>query len=81
LAHLELALNEFHSELLQSAANGKDLKKPKMIDKAISSSTGNLDTALEEVTKNTLLNTKRLFFDQSGKPIPEATIQAMKIAL
>ena len=36
---------------------------------------------MEDFAQNTLLNTKRLFFDQSGKPIPEATIQAMKIAL
>jgi hypothetical protein len=25
----------------------------------------------DDITKNTLINTKRLFFDQSGKPIPE----------
>lgn len=38
LGHLELALNEFHTELLQSISSGKDIKKPKMVDKAISSS-------------------------------------------
>jgi hypothetical protein len=38
LAHFELALNEFHTEMIQSAANGKDLKKPKMVDKAVSNS-------------------------------------------
>jgi hypothetical protein len=35
LAHLELALNEFHLELVSSG--GKETKKPKMIDKSVSS--------------------------------------------
>ena len=38
------------------------------------------DLPQEEATKFTL-NVKKLFLDPQGKPIPESTITAMKIAL
>lgn len=94
LASLEQAVNEVHSDFqrqLEGSNSGQKSKRvfpasPKSLLQvnSVSNTISVVDTLEESLQNFTIkhsMQAKKLFFDATGKPIPDNVIQAMKVAI